>query len=444
MTNNENDVDIDPQEEFDREPVEKASLKETWDSNPMLKIAAVIIGIAVIGGLYYTFAGGEEKNNHSVVATPSTAAKNIPGQNQVDTEYKQKIEEVNKKNAADASHTGTSSMPIPLGTGSDTGLTVPPAPAAQTADPLAEWRDRAEKRRQQIETSAPPPEENEAPPEVVPVVTPIRPQPQQKMDPNAAKLLAEQMRAIILSQVPKQASRIRVTTKLSAYDAKLVSDKEKATAAATNAAGSAAGTDLSGKSVSADGTPKAADTKVIVPAGNIAYAQLLNDLNSDIKGPVLAQILSGPFEGARAIGEFARQDEYMTLSFKRLVKDGVTYSINGIALDENTTLAANQTDVDHHYFQRIILPAAAQFLTGYTQAAAQTTQTATPVGDSTEVTSPAPDTRQEIMQGATQAASNISSILTQDQGRPVTVYVARGTTLGILFMDTVTTASATK
>lgn len=443
MTNNENDVDIEPQEEFDREPVEKVSLKETWDSNPMLKIAAVIIGIAVLGGLYYTFAGGDEKNNHSVVATPSTGAKAIPGTQTADPDYTKRIQEENNKNAAAAAKGSGSSMPIPINAGSDSNLTVPPAPATAAADPLAEWRDRAEKRRAAIETATPPPEVNEAPPEVVPVVTPIRPQPQQKMDPNAAKILAEQMRAIITSQVPKPASRIRVTTKLSAYDSKLHDDAAKAATAGTGAALDSAGRPIPAATEGAT-PPKAADTKVIVPAGNIAYAQLLNDLNSDVKGPVLAQVLSGPFEGARAIGEFARQDEYLTLTFKRLVKDGVTYSVNGIALDENTTLAANQTDVDHHYFQRIILPAAAQFLTGYTQAAAQTTQTATPVGDSTEVTSPAPDTRQELMQGATQAASNISSILTQDQGRPITVYVARGTTLGILFIDTVTTASASK
>ena len=447
MTNNENeDVDIDTQEEFDREPVQKASLKETWDSNPMLKIAAVIIGVAVAGGLYYTFSGADDVKAKGMVSTPSTAVKTIPGQQVQDEDYQKRIAQQNADNANQAIKTNTSAMPIPLGKSSSDALNVPPAPAAQTGDPLQEWRAKAEARRLSLENQPPPPEENEAPPEVVPVVTPIRPQQQAKMDPNAAKILSEQMRAIISSQVPKGASRVRVTSKASAYAMKIKADADKAAAAAAGGAASASanGAGTSAASLNEDGTPKAADTKVIVPAGNIAYAQLLNDLNSDIKGPVLATILSGPFEGARAIGQFEKQDEYMTLTFKRIVKDGVTYSINGIALDENTTLAANQTDVDHHYFQRIILPAAAQFLTGYTQAAAQVEQQTVTTGQAVGTSVPAPDAKQQLMQGATQAASQISNVLNQDANRPVTVYVARGTTMGILFMDTVTTASAQK
>ena len=450
MTNNENenhDVDIDTQEDFDREPVQKASLKDTWDSNPLLKIAAVIIVIALLAGGYVTFFNdkGDVKNKSSIAGSSSTGPKATPGGG-ADIEYKTTIEKENELVAKNAAKNGGSAMPIILNQSQEDKLAVPPSPAQAGTDPLLEWRAKAEARRMQIEEAAPPPEENEMPAADVPVVQPIRPQQTVKMDPNAAKVLAEQMRAIINTQVPKNSTTRKVTTRPSAYTQKLKADAEAKAKKDAELAKLTASTDV--KSIDANGNPvyiegAQAKIKVIVPAGNIAYAQLLNDLNSDVQGPALAQILSGPFEGGRAIGDFAKQDEYLTLNFKRIVKDGVSYSINGIALDENTTLAAQQTDVDHHYFQRIILPAAAQFLTGYTQAAAQVAQTTTTTpGGGVATNVPAPDAKQQLMQGATQAATSIANVLTQDQGRPITVYVQRGTTMGILFMDPVTTGNA--
>ncbi len=450
MTNNENenhDVDIDTQEDFDREPVQKASLKDTWDSNPLLKIAAVIIVIALLAGGYVTFFGSTADNikKATIAGSNNTTVKATPGKG-ADVEYLETIKRENEQNAKNAVKSGSSAMPIVLAPSQEDKLAVPPSPAVAGSDPLQEWRAKAEARRMQIEEAAPPPEENEMPAADVPVVQPIRPQQTVKMDPNAAKVLAEQMRAIINTQVPKNSTTRKVTMRPSPYSQKLKVDAEAEKKKRDELSALAATTDV--KYIDTNGNPvynqsAQAQIKVIVPAGNIAYAQLLNDLNSDVQGPALAQILSGPFEGGRAIGDFQRQDEYLTLNFKRIVKDGVSYSINGIALDENTTLAAQQTDVDHHYFQRIILPAAAQFLTGYTQAAAQVATTSSAVPSAGVVTtSPAPDAKQQLMQGATQAATSISNVLTQDQGRPITVYVQRGTTMGILFMDPVTTGNA--
>ncbi|MDE1151379.1 MAG: TrbI/VirB10 family protein [Micavibrio sp.] len=447
MTNNENehDVDIDAQEDFDKEPVQKASLKDTWDSNPLLKIAAVVVVVALLGGGYVAFFSdkGESTNISTIKSATSTGIK-ADGNASADAEYQAKIKQQNDEAAKNAAKTGASNMPIVLGNSQQDKLDVPPVQAQPQGDPLQEWRAKAEARRLTLEEQAPPPEESEMPAADVPVVQPIRPQQTVKMDPAAAKQLTEQMRAIIGTQVPKTASRMKVTNRTSAYGLKLRADADKAKQATAAGVTGTATTNANGTTskVDAQGNPIAAEKKTIVPAGNIAYAQLLNDINSDVQGPALAQILSGPFEGGRAIGDFARQDEYVTLNFRRIVKDGVSYSINGIALDEKTTLAANQTDVNHHYFQRIILPAAAQFLTGYTQAAATVEQQQSTSSGGVATDIPAPDAKQQVMAGATQAAQSISNVLTQDQNRPVTVYVKRGTTMGILFMDPVTTASA--
>ena len=444
----ENDVDIDAQEDFDQEPAEKASLKDTWDNNPLLKIAALVVVAALLAGGYLAIFGGEdEKVNISRIGTSAGGLKNTVGQGNEDEAYKQAIAEENKRQAEEALARGTSSIPVPIGKTSEETLSVPPAMTQQAADPLQEWRQKAEARRLSLESEAPPPEDELQAPDVVPIVQPIRPQPQMKLDPQQAKMLSTQMRAIINAQAPKPPSLQRVTREDSAYvKMKRAKAEEKAKAAKEGVSGgeyASSGAMASGGGTTAAGGKRAKQNKVIVPAGNIAYAQLLNDLNSDVAGPALAQILSGPFEGGRAIGDFRKQDEFLTLTFKRIIKDGVSYSINAIAVDENTTLAAHQTDVDHHYFTRVILPAAAQFLTGYTNAAAQvgTTVTQTSGGGQTQETPP-PDARQQIMQGATQAAQTISTILTEDSDRPITVYVSRGTTMGLLFMDSVKTGNA--
>lgn len=457
MTNNEKDpnapgdVDIDTQEDFDKEPQQKASFKDTWDNNPLLKIAAVVLVVGLLAFGYVMLWPEEEAANRSSVGQ-SLGVKGKVGGTDVDKVYQEAIEKENEQRAKEAEAKGSSSMPIPIGKPQSEELTLPPAAKQEAGDPLQEWRAKAEARRLSLESESAPPEEDVQAPDIVPMVQPIRPQPVMKLDPAAAKALSAQMQAIIATQAPKVATRMRVTRRDNLWqikkkadlkaESKKKQDESKAKGGMATGPGTAAG------NVGAAGIPGkgggVAKAELIIPAGNIAYAQLLNDLNSDILGPALAQIMSGPLEGGRAIGTFQKQEEYLTLTFKRVIKDGVSYSINGVALDEASTLGALSSDVDHHYFSRIVLPMAAQFLTGYTSAASQTGTTVSNVGGAQSQETPPPDARQQIMSGASAAAGTLADIITEDSERPITVYLYRGTTFGILFMDSVTTGNAEK
>jgi intracellular multiplication protein IcmE len=446
MTNNENDVDIDTQEDFDKEPPKSASLKDTWDNNPLLKIGALVVGIVLIAFIYVKFIAGEdEKVNISSVTGGDGTLKTKAGSAVEDEVYRKAIEADNLAKKKEAEARGGSAMPISIGGTQSEQLSVPPPAPAQAADPLAEWRQKAEARRLSLENETAPPESEETEVAPVPMVTPIRPQATMKLDPQAAKQLTEQMRSIISTQAPKNSTRVRITKRDSLWVQKIKADKLAEQKRKKDELENAKMTYNADGTVAPASEEKVAKEKLIVPAGNIAYAQLLNDLNSDVDGPALAQVMSGPFEGGRAIGDFEKQDEYLTLNFKRIVKDGVSYSINGIALDEDTTLAAHQTDVDHHYFQRIVLPAAAAFLTGYTASVAETGQsTTTTPGGGVATDIPEPDAKESIMEGATQASTVIANMLNQGQSREITVYVKRGTTMGILFLDSVKTSNAEK
>jgi intracellular multiplication protein IcmE len=189
-----------------------------------------------------------------------------------------------------------------------------------------------------------------------------------------------------------------------------------------------------------------APVKTIISAGSIATAQLLNDLNSDIPGPVLAQVTSGPFAGGRAIGSFSRDligdNGYITVTFTRIVKDDVVYNVQATALDQNSTLAGLRSNVDHHYRERLTLPATADFIKGYSQAMSTVgTSTITTAGGGVASSTPASSPRQAIMQGVEGSSGQVANQLQQDANVPVTVSLARGTGMNLLFTQSVTTGN---
>jgi intracellular multiplication protein IcmE len=455
MTNNENEneVDIDAQEDFEGPAAknEKASLKDTWDSNPLLKIAAVILGLGLLGAGYFTFIGSkEELTNASGVGGGTEGVKVIPGTDNADEDYKKMVQKQNQQQAQQAVNEGTSAMPTPVDAGERNTLDLPPQQNNNAADPLAEWRQKTEAKRLAMEQESVPEQEVEQAPEVVPMVQPIHPQPTVKMDPAVAKALADQMRVVILAQEPKNQILRGVTRKDSLYTIKVREDNARKAKEAKEGKRSvtaiSSGGDLTYVDNVQGGTPTTAvapaKTKIIITAGTISYAQLLNDLNSDVKGPVLAQILSGPFEGGRAIGEFKVQDDYLTLSFKRIIKDSVSYSVDGIALDEKTTLTGLNSDVDNHYLSRVFIPVAADFIKGYADAVTETgTSSTTTAGGGVVQDQPEPTGKEELYEGIKSAADKVGELMKEEAPDGPTIKLKRGTTMGILFLSPVTTGN---
>lgn len=440
MTNNDmNDIDIDNDGDFEKEAPQKASLKDTWESNPALKIAAVVLGGAVLVGAYMTFMGGDDAVVETRVQGPNVNVEAKAGEKTEDLAYNEQLKKQDEAALQEAAATGGSHIPVLQGEVTASGIQLPETGGEQQANPLDEWRKRAETRRFEMEKDVM--EEEEAPQaEVIPVVAPVRPQQTMKADPAVSQRLSEQMRVIITAQAPVRMQTSSITPVNSEYVTMLEEQKKLEQEAQTKAGSSKASGSGASSGSGGDGKDK---PKVIVAAGSIIYAQLLNELNSDVDGPALAQILSGPFRGGRALGTFEKQEEYLTLSFKRFVKQGVVYNVDGIALDEETTLPAHQTDVDHHYWSRIILPAAASFIQGYAQAVAETgTSTTTTAGGGVATEEPEPDEKEELLKGVENAASTIGSVFQENASKEITVIVAKGTTMGILLMDSVTTEDA--
>ncbi|WP_053764667.1 DotG/IcmE/VirB10 family protein [Leptospirillum ferriphilum] len=105
---------------------------------------------------------------------------------------------------------------------------------------------------------------------------------------------------------------------------------------------------------SVKGVSKTGKNIPIIPAGKILYGRIINELNSDHPGPVLAQAVGGKFDGVKFLGSFQRDHGALVIKFDRVIyKDGETDSIGAYAVSPGTKLRSGlETEVDHHYLYR--------------------------------------------------------------------------------------------
>lgn len=444
MSDDFDDIDLDDEIE---EPVDpKKALKDLWDNNPMVKVAGLVGGLVGLYVIFNVFIAPPPEQEAAKSNVKSAAETTGAVGEEVDVAYKKALESKNKEAADRAEKRNESAMPTPIG-GIGGGLDVSNTVDDMEEDPLEEWRRAADARRIVIEDFSE--EENAfAPivekPALVPLVEPIRPQPQEVINQELVGLIADQMATIISSKTPVGAETTVVTSVQSPYSAMLdkiagqeaMSDLDIQDVSATSDAGQMLASGLDASNGDMANMSQEVMSETVIPAGTVVYGQLLNELDSDVEGPALVQVLSGPLAGGRAIGEFSLQDEYLVITFKVIIKDGVSYTVDGIALDQDTTLAGLASEVDHRYFTRVILPAAAEFVVGMAEAYAETQTSTTATTNTVSEAKPELTTEEEIAKGIQKAGESVSKILVQGgKNKKVNVKVHRGTTMGILFMS---------
>lgn len=401
-TNPFDDADF---KDFDEKAPTKNSLGELWANNPFLKIGVILGGVILLVGAFVMF-GGKEKPPVSEV-NKGVEQTEAPGGN-VNEAYRNAIEEVNQQRLETAEQTGQSAIPIPVA-GPTIPETYPPNPPnADDGDPLAQWRAAAQ-------APTPDPEPPAAPaPEVAP--TPQQPQqPQQPVENPYTTLMQQQMGNILNAQAIQPPKIMQVTDAGAFFEARNTAVAE---AAATT-------------------TDPTKPQEILIAAGTMNYATMLLEANSDIPGPVMAKLQSGPLAGSKILGSFTNTDEYLSITFNTLVENGVSKPINAIALNPNTTLSGVATDRDSRYMKRVILPAAAEFLTGFAEAVTDYGKTDVTVNGET-VTTETKDlnTKEQLYKGLGEGIKVIGEDA-QQKGQSIKpmVKVAVGTPVGILFLE---------
>jgi intracellular multiplication protein IcmE len=421
MNNDDIDNDLDV-EDFDDaggfdDFNKKGTLGDVWRNNPMVKIGVILAGFAIVLGAIILFGGSKPPSATSVVSGGSTVSE-APGSSEVSKTMQDAMEERNVQLAEEALRTSGSAVPMPIDPAKNPVAYPTEQPSAE--DPLERWRRMQEERiRQQEVIQQATPAEQMAPP--VDTKTPAV---------NAmAQAMSTQMGAVLQNQPIPSPNYKRITSVNYLEDMerkKLDKYMQQQQMAMQNQQlmGGLAGQQYE---------------DILLPAGTIEYGQLLIEANTDAPGPIIAQIVSGPLRGSRVIGSFTSTYDYITLNFNQVVIDGVNYAAEAVAIDPATTLPGMVTEIDRKYFTRIILPMAAQFVTGLADAVSESGTTTIfieggNVGQSTNDR----DSRQEVASGIGEAGQALSDIIQEEanQTRPM-LRIAAGTPIGILFVSPV-------
>jgi len=403
MTDNHNDFDQPEFENGENLPPPsgfRGNLMEAWRTRPLFKLLALmtVVGAAIAVSISL-FSGGGGPTNTSRLAKPP--ALNEPAGGPASPYFVQQTKEAEAQRAQEAIKNGGSALPTPIG---QTANADELNGNGQKKDPLVELRTETEHLRQQVTQMQ---QQQQQPPQ----------QPQkEQFDDSLAQAMQHQMSQMMDSWTPRGVKEVAVQHE---------DEKAKEAAAAAPA--------------SATTMPPQPPAKVIVPAGTVSYAELLTEANSDVPGAILAQILSGPLSGARAVGQFQVMNDYLVLQFTLADIKGKDYQINALALDPDTTLGGMATEVDERYFSRVILPAAAGFMQGLGQALSQGSSSVVTNGTTTIVQQSGKGFQQGVFLGLAEGAQTMGQFFENqaNQTKPL-VRVAAGTPMGLFFVSSVT------
>ncbi|MFA6279432.1 MAG: hypothetical protein WC612_01385 [Bdellovibrionales bacterium] len=416
MTNNTDEFDqdqfdpMDSHESFGGSAEAKKGFFETVKNKPIVKLLVIMgfVGVALAGALG-SFSSKPE-------ATPSQLAKppslnEAPGGSATPFFIEQN-DKANAQRVGRALTEGGSAMPTP--TGHDVSdLT------DKRKDPLVEFKAETERLKQEMAAQQ---KQNNQQLQLM--------QQQMQMnqrggnaadDESLAKAMQKQMQQLMESWTPSHA-KIVAGAVPPATEALL--QKEQS---------------MKSENMTSSGVVNPADVKkAIVSAGTVNYAQLLTEANSDVPGPILAQILSGPLSGGRAIGKFQVMNNYLVLTFNLVTYKGKEYAIDALALDPDTTLGGMATEVDHRYFIRVLLPAAGAFASAFGKALAET-PTETTVSNGTVISNQTQKgSKEALYAGLGEVGTTVSEFFKNEANNTKTlVRVAVGTPMGLFFLKAV-------
>ncbi len=404
---NDDGLELD-EASFDDFEKKKGTLGELWRENAMVKVGVVVAAAVAIFATIILFGGKDMPIDPSYVSGGSDISA-PPGTEETSPSYVAAIEEENEARTEQAIKESGSVLPTPIDP--PVGRLTVTENEAPEEDPLQRWRKLQEERLQRemlrSQTVAPDADADAARSEAIQAL---------------AEAMATQMQSILEKRATVSPLQYRGMTSDDWLN-ELRSQQEEEEAAA-----------------SGDDEQIEENIEIVLyPAGRIAYAQILTEANSDVPGPVLAQIASGPLSGSRVLGTFSKQKELLTIKFQTVIVDGVSIDIDAVAVDPKTTLPALATDVDHHYLMRVALPMAAAFVEGLASAISESGLTTVTVeGDVVAEESEDTSTEQEVASGIEEAGQKLREILDETADEiEVTVRVEAGTPVGILFLEPV-------
>ncbi len=195
-------------------------------------------------------------------------------------------------------------------------------------------------------------------------------------------------------------------------------------------------TDGAGSDAAGEGAAEAP----IIPAGTILYGETLTSSSSDLPGPVLVQVTTGPYKGSRLVGRFSTAEsvDRMVVQFSAMtLPDGTSVPVSAFAVDGVSAETAVASDVNRRYISRYAPILAAAFITGYSASAAQPSQQVVELGDGSSVVTGSTTEEQNLYAGLAAAGEAIGADLVQNAPKGPEVILRSGWPVGIMFVEPV-------
>lgn len=385
---------------------------DAWRNKPIFKLVVIMIGVGAALALVLGTVTPDRKPVESEIGKAPKLVE-APG-GTASPFFIEQNKQANLERADSAMQAGGSALPTPVGHDMTDLMN------KNKKDPLVEFREETERLKHELRS-----EQAQNAQRMQAMKDEITAQNMKRgieNDDSLARAMQKQMEALMESWNPRKGAVIK------GYGEDVAKEEKE------EAAKFAAAEEREFNQIS----QVESNDKVIVPSGTVNYVQLLTEANSDIPGPILAQILSGPLSGGRAIGRFAVQSDYLVMTFSTVSLRGKEYSINALALDPDTTLGGMASEVDHRYFSRVLLPAAGAFVQAFGQALSETDTTTTVTDGSVLQDKAKKGSKEALYSGLGQAGQTMSQFFQNEANNIKTlVRVAVGTPMGLFFTQPV-------
>jgi intracellular multiplication protein IcmE len=176
-----------------------------------------------------------------------------------------------------------------------------------------------------------------------------------------------------------------------------------------------------------------AGDEVLIRPGTMLYGETLTTSTSDNAAPVLVEVTTGEFKGARLVGRYTVNPatERMVVQFSSLsLIDGRSVDVSAYAVDGRTAETAVASDVDQRYLQRYGPVFAAAFVSGFGQALGRPASTQSQDG----IAFDSATLEQGVFAGVSSAATTIVDDIYANSPKGPLITLRAGYPVAILFV----------
>lgn len=176
----------------------------------------------------------------------------------------------------------------------------------------------------------------------------------------------------------------------------------------------------------------------LIKTGEVMYATLNSEVNTDKGGDVIATIRGGEWNGSIIIGKVEQANQNIQLRFTTLAppKDDPrkTMSINAVALREEDASQGMATKIDHHTLSRYTALAASSLLSGYGNAYRDTAGTTVVTNGGIVTSSEDPSDKRVIANVVGELGQSLSQAARRGFDRPSTYSTPARTGFMLFFL----------